>query len=296
MNRPVSQNVMDQGRLAIRQPEVGAVPEIDLDTLPALGLVDYYLKCRLPLSSRHAADEQSYNQRWEAHTTDIKDTLEHQKHTADKALAIASYFTELAPRQRSMLFCAAMYHDVGKFEMEPELIFKPARFTNEEYLKVQKHPQLSADITRCMKIKDFNILISDYNETHKDAPLALLPDDPEIVHGIADLVLHHHEHNDGKGYPNRMAGKDLSLLDSILTTADVFDALTSERTYRSDRRAYTPEEAINHMMTEGKNQFNPVTLLALHHMTYVGNGPAREPVRPHSSPARQPAYETYSLQ
>ncbi|MDD3181709.1 MAG: HD domain-containing protein [Alphaproteobacteria bacterium] len=290
MNMPVPE-MMDQGQLATYEHRQGVVVP---DDALRLQLITHYFG-RLPRFS-DASENIRNNVKWEAHTTNIADTLQHQEDTAKTALALATtYYPELSPLQRSILYCAAMYHDVGKFEMKPEIIFKPGKFTAEEYKIVQTHAQLSSKITGDMEIADFNLLISAYNKENPEHPLVMLPDDRRMIEEVADLVLTHHEHCDGKGYPHRIVEKDLSILSRILTVADVYDALISDRVYRGNvtptpkttvmgatkeicdtkRKAYTPSKAIAKMLGQGAEKFDITIVACLQHMVQSEKTPHR---------------------
>lgn len=298
-------HMMDRGRLARYEPEQKeSVP----NESPRLKLITDHFGRALPFSN--ASENICNNYKWEAHTDNIADTLAHQKDTAEKALALATiYFPELSPLQRSVLYCAAMYHDAGKFEIKPEIMFKPDNLTQAEYRIVQKHVQLSSAITGKMEIKDFNLLIASYNDANPEQPLVALPDTRHLVDEIADLVLSHHEHCDGKGYPRQIVEKDLSLLARIITVADVYDALTRNRDYRDvkteanaktasrqttqkpneKRKAFTPDEAITMMLGQGAEKFDITVLACLHHMVLGPETPQHPAARRATQHTPQPA-------
>ncbi|POZ63593.1 HD domain-containing phosphohydrolase [Chromobacterium alticapitis] len=95
-------------------------------------------------------------------------------------------------------------HDLGKIGVPDAVLNKPDRLSDEEYEVIKTHPQVGADLLL-------------------DHPLAEL---------VIDAVLSHHETPDGKGYPNRLAGKAIPLVARIVGIADAFDAMTSTRPYR----------------------------------------------------------------
>ena len=110
--------------------------------------------------------------------------------------------------------------------MEENILNKPGRLTEEEFDKIKNHPEIGIRI-----IKGIDAL-----ET------------------VSKIILHHHERYDGTGYPEGLKSDDIVLEAQILSLADVFDALTSERPYR---RAMTLEEALK-ILDEGKgSQFEP---------------------------------------
>lgn len=100
---------------------------------------------------------------------------------------------------------AGIVHDVGKIGVPESVLCKPGRLTDEEFEKIKKHPEIG-----------FRIL--------------------EGIPGLQDIlpgVLHHHERYDGRGYPHGLAGEDVPLLARIIGVADTFDAMSSNRAYRS---------------------------------------------------------------
>jgi len=104
---------------------------------------------------------------------------------------------------------AALLHDLGKIGIPDHILTKPSQLTTEEFVEVQKHPVAGADIL------------------HSIPPLRR--------HAMA--VRHHHEHFDGSGYPDGLRGTRIPLAARIIAVADAFDALTSQRSYHSGRKA-----------------------------------------------------------
>ena len=108
---------------------------------------------------------------------------------------------ELSTRELQVLQDASVLHDIGKIGVPKEVLNKPGKLTPEEFAEVKLHV-----------VHGYNIL----------KPLAV----PELL----DITLYHHERIDGKGYPEGRT--DYPLLVRVLQTADVWDALTSDRPYR----------------------------------------------------------------
>ncbi len=98
----------------------------------------------------------------------------------------------------------ALLHDIGKIGISDEIINKPGALTREEFKEIEQHP-----------------VIGDRIITPLEDAEALIPS-----------VRHHHEHWDGKGYPDGLSGNGIPLAARIITVADVFEALTSDRPYR----------------------------------------------------------------
>ncbi len=114
---------------------------------------------------------------------------------------------------------AAQLHDIGKLAISNRILDKPERLTDAEFAKIKEHPMLTQRI------------------------LERVPGFSEL----ASLAGAHHERLDGQGYPRGLAADELTMPMRILAVADVYDALTAERPYRS---AYRPEHALEIMRTE----------------------------------------------
>jgi putative two-component system response regulator len=121
---------------------------------------------------------------------------------------------------------AGRLHDVGKIGIREAVLNKPGSLTPEEYDHVKDHVRIGMEIL---------------------APLRHIGPALTYVH-------HHHEHWNGKGYPQGLAGEAISLGGRILSAADAYDAVTSARAYRG---AMTPEEAITHLGTLSGHMLEP---------------------------------------
>lgn len=100
---------------------------------------------------------------------------------------------------------AALLHDIGKIGVEDTILNKPGIFTDADFAQMKLHPVRGAEIVRTVGLS------------------------PEIIDG----VLHHHERLDGRGYPDGVTGDKLTDYAKIIKVADVYDALTSQRQYKS---------------------------------------------------------------
>jgi len=99
---------------------------------------------------------------------------------------------------------AALFHDIGKIGVPDHILNKPARLEENEFLKMKKHPEQSAEILEGFK----------------------------PFEKVAMFAKHHHERFDGRGYPDGMKGEDIPYFSRIILIADTFDAMTSTRPYR----------------------------------------------------------------
>ena len=98
-----------------------------------------------------------------------------------------------------------LLHDVGKIGVPDAIINKNGRLTDDEFMAIKTHPSVGADILKN---------ITDY---------------PELMTGAR----YHHERYDGKGYPEGLSGEDIPEVARIIAVADTYDAMTSNRSYRS---------------------------------------------------------------
>jgi putative nucleotidyltransferase with HDIG domain len=158
-------------------------------------------------------------------------TEQHSKRVTELAIDIAEVMGRTSEEIESLRLCGAL-HDIGKIGIDDRILNKPGKLTEEEFAIIKRHP-----------------VIGDRIVQH----LGLTPQERAIVRN-------HHERWDGKGYPDGLEGKKIPLLARILTVADVFDAMTSDRTYRS---ALSPEIALEVLQQNRATQFDPEPLNAL---------------------------------
>ena len=133
---------------------------------------------------------------------------------------------DLDDEQKKVLQWSSILHDSGKIGIPERILHKPVRLDEEEYQEIKRHP-----------MKGHRIL----------EPLEQLADS-------LPGMLHHHERYDGTGYPEGLKGKDIPLYARIIAVADTFDAITSDRAYRS---AKSPEEALSIMEEVAGSQLDP---------------------------------------
>ena len=124
------------------------------------------------------------------------------------------------------LSLAAKLHDIGKVAVPTEILNKPSRLTKEEYEIIKTHSKWGYD------------LLSRAN----------------IFHEARIGVLYHHERYDGLGYPMGLKGDDIPMIAQIITVADAFEAMTSDRSYR---KAMSKAKALNILIKDKDKMFNP---------------------------------------
>jgi putative nucleotidyltransferase with HDIG domain len=125
----------------------------------------------------------------------------------------------------------ALLHDVGKLMVPAEVLNKPGKLSDEEWAMVRNHPSAGVELLA----------------------------DIEFPWDVRPIVESHHERWDGKGYPRGLAGEAIPLTARVLCVADVYDALTSVRSYK---RAFTHDEAMDIMRKDAGTQFDPALFAA----------------------------------
>jgi putative nucleotidyltransferase with HDIG domain len=151
-------------------------------------------------------------------------TLGHCARVADYACRIAER-AGLTERDLVWFRMGAFLHDVGKTEVPEEILNKPGRLTDEERAIMERHTVIGDEML---------------------APV-------EFPWDIRPMVRSHHERWDGRGYPDGLGGEDIPRSARIMRIADVFDALTTARSYR---RPLTPDEALE-IMQDDAGSFDP---------------------------------------
>jgi len=154
-------------------------------------------------------------------------------YTAGHSLRVTLYALKLAeelglrPDQQRALAQGTLVHDVGKMAIPDSILNKPGRLTEAERKIIEQHPENGYDMCR---------------------RIGFLKDE-------LDVIRHHHERWDGTGYPDRLEGTQIPQLARIVAVADVYDALTSRRAYRS---AMTHEQAMQIIISERGKHFDPI--------------------------------------
>lgn len=121
---------------------------------------------------------------------------------------------------------AGLLHDIGKMMVPADILNKPGKLTDDEFISVKEHPEAG-----------YNMLLE--------------------VKGISDVALdvclHHHEKMDGSGYPDRLVGEQISLFARMGAVCDVYDAITSDRPYK---QGWCPAESLRKMAEWSKGHFD----------------------------------------
>ncbi|MFH1736446.1 MAG: HD-GYP domain-containing protein [Actinomycetota bacterium] len=152
--------------------------------------------------------------------------------TQGHSIRVADYCVEMAKTisldddYKETLYRAAMLHDIGQIAIEEKIMHKPGKLTQAELLIIQKHPLTAVKILE---------------------PLHL----PEE---LLQIIIHHHEWWNGRGYPDGLSMTSISLGARVLAVADAFDAMTSQRPYRAKMPI---PKALDHLEDGAGHQWDP---------------------------------------
>jgi len=148
-------------------------------------------------------------------------TQGHVERVSNLAVEMGAYLG-LSEEEQDSLRKGGILHDIGKIGVPDIILNKAGPLTVEERLIIRMHPEQGARI--CEKLKS--------------------------IRGAIPIIRHHHERMDGTGYPDHLSGEDIPLLARILTTVDIYDALTTTRSYRKS----LPHEVAMELLWEETNK------------------------------------------
>ena len=163
-----------------------------------------------------------------AEVIDLRDpfTLGHSQYVTRYSVLIAKKLG--LPQERiDLIRNAGLLHDIGKIGIPDEILLKPYPLTKEEFMIIQRHTTLGADILE---------------KAHS------------LKH-LSPIVRHHHERYDGNGYPDRLKGQDIPIEARIIAIADAVEAMASDRPYR---RALSFDKIKEELKRNSSTQFDPV--------------------------------------
>ena len=153
------------------------------------------------------------------------DTEHHVRRTQNMGAALGRRIG-LTDIQQSNLSLLCLLHDIGKIGIPLEILNKPGRLSDEEWKILRTHPR-----------KGYEIANSN-----------------QELKGIAEDILHHHEHWDGSGYPDGLSRESIPLLSRVIAVVDAYDAMTNDRAYRP---AMPVSKAIAELKRYAGSQFDP---------------------------------------
>ena len=145
---------------------------------------------------------------------------------------------KISEEEQDNIPLASALHDIGKITIDETILNKPGRLTKEEFEVIKTHCMQGANMLRRL-------------ENFEDEPL---------LQTAYDIARWHHERWDGRGYPDGLKGNDIPISAQIVSLADVYDALTSERCYKE---AFSHETAMRMILNGECGAFNPLLLECL---------------------------------
>ncbi|MBI3964294.1 MAG: response regulator [Chloroflexi bacterium] len=152
-------------------------------------------------------------------------TANHIERVSAIAIEIAKELGITGPELRGIEL-GAILHDLGKICIDSKILTKPGPLTPAEFAEMMRHPVVGSE---------------------------MLGESPYLSI-VRDCVRHHHEHYDGRGYPDGLAGESIPLFARIVSVADAYDAMTSDRCYR---RRLPPERALSELQSLAGQQWDP---------------------------------------
>ena len=154
-----------------------------------------------------------------------------------RLLEISSQYPITAEQQDNIPLASAL-HDIGKIGIDEKILNKPGRLTPEEFEVVKTHSMLGAEMLH--QLEDFN--------------------EQPLLQTAYEITRWHHERWDGRGYPDGLKGDEIPISAQLVSLADVYDALTSDRCYK---KAYPHEKAVQMILNGECGAFNPLLLQCL---------------------------------
>lgn len=149
----------------------------------------------------------------------------HSRRVGEYAVEIATFMGIKGPRIENIKV-AAVLHDIGKIGIEDKILRKPGKLTPEEWDRIRQHPSIGVHILA----------------------------EVEMPQTVRDMIEYHHLHYDNSGYPPKRGDREIPMEVHIITLADAYDAMTSDRPYR---RALPEEVALQNIMEGKGTQFHP---------------------------------------
>ncbi|MEA1975798.1 MAG: HD domain-containing protein, partial [Bacillota bacterium] len=157
----------------------------------------------------------------------------HDEYTKNHSTNVANYSRIIAKEMKfdssevSDIFVTGILHDIGKALIPIEILNKTGKLSDSEFNILKTHPKKGYDILS----------------------------ESESLNKIAWHILFHHERWDGKGYPSGIGKDEIPVISQIISVADAYDAMTSDRPYR---KKFTKEYAVNEIIKNSGTQFSPV--------------------------------------
>ncbi len=149
----------------------------------------------------------------------------HSENVSINAVLIGKAYGLDEEKQRA-LEIAGLMHDIGKIAVDSTLLNKQSTLTESEYIEIKRHSEIGYQILKSV----------------------------DLYTSLAEIILHHHERWDGNGYPYGLAGEEIPLLSRIIAITDAYEAISSDRPYRTGR---SHREALLEIQKHSGTQFDP---------------------------------------
>lgn len=198
------------------------MPDIGIESVFQLAEENMYRRKLMERKSTHSSIVSSIQ------TTMLARSQETEEH-AERLVALTRKLgmkLELAQLELNDLELLAALHDIGKVGVNDQILNKPGKLTDEEWVEMKKHSEIG-----------YRIAMSS----------------PELM-PVAEFILSHHERWDGKGYPRNLAGEAIPYISRVLSVVDAFDAMTQDRSYR---KALPMKYAFAEIKRNSGTQFDP---------------------------------------
>lgn len=163
-----------------------------------------------------------------------KKSQEKDLYTHDHGARVQHYAVIIAnkldlPKEKiENIFFASLFHDIGKIEVPDYVLNKPGKLTDEEMEFIKRHPITGMEMV---------------NDTYYE--------------DLSKIILQHHEWINGEGYPNGIKGDQICIEARIISVADAYDALTTDRSYR---KGFTAQKAVEILKSESGWKYDPEVL------------------------------------
>ncbi len=219
------------GVLSAESPKAHAFNETSLELFATFA---HQVAAAIENARLHETNRKTFYQtiRALAQALEMRDSYTHGHSERVRTYAIEiARLLELSPHDIEILEQAALLHDIGKIGVRDSVLLKTASLDEEERAIIERHPVIGDNILH---------------------PVGFLRE-------ALESVLHHHEHWDGTGYPSKQKAEEIPLVARIISVADAYDAMTSDRPYRT---AMEPSEAVAEIRRGAGRHFDPQVVSA----------------------------------
>ena len=168
----------------------------------------------------------------------VSDQIRARENNTDMLVGVLSHIVEFRNGESGLIPLASALHDIGKIGIDEKILNKPGKLTPEEFEVIKTHSMLGAEMLQNL-------------DNFGKQPL---------LQTAYEIARWHHERWDGRGYPDGLKGDEIPISAQLVSLADVYDALTSERCYK---KAFSHEKAVQMILNGECGTFNPLLLQCL---------------------------------